>query len=271
MKEHLPGILAPVGAIAGIAFTNAICRRLFPYRPQLGEALESPSRSAELARKYRWVDPVLSLPVLFFAGACCWLWSRGLLSLAAWRAESLPPGRFLIQPTWVVWMLPSLFLGIVSAILPIDLLCRLMLRRDYGEYMRFSRSGLGFDARKVTIGLVVAVLIAAVGFVALGSNWHLGLADDSIAWRRFWSLSEQRYLYSEVDKLVETSHVRRPLGNVQERTSFYIVFMDGQVWRDEEMGRDPWGSEQDVRILAFLEERSGKRVMHAQLIEDARP
>jgi hypothetical protein len=247
--------------------TYALFRCLIPYQPLENDPILNPMRSAELAHKYRWVDPVLALPFLLFAAAFTWLWTRSLIAFASWRMATLAPSHFLIQPTWVAWTCVGLFLGIVSAVLPLDLLCRLMLRANYAEYMRFSRGKMGFDAAKASIGLVGLVAIAAVGFITLGSNWHLRVTDDYIAWKRFWALGEERYRYDEVKNLILASHIRAPLGNVREQTTLYILFRDGRVWCGDEMGRDV-GSEEDKRLLAFLETRLGHPVVQVRLLED---
>ena len=127
---------------------------------------------------------------------------------------------------------------------------------------------MGFDAKKVVVGLGTIVALATGFVVALGSNWYLCLREDGIAWHAFWSVGEKRYAYSEVSKLVETTHLHAPNGNIVERKRFQVIFADGLVWCNEDMAADKWWSAADQAFVEFLQGQTGKTVIHAQFIED---
>src|SRR5262245_17654784 len=133
-----------IGIIVPAVFV--LLARLIPYQPPP----DIPKEELEaLVKRYRYVDLLLLPPFFIFAGILTWAWAAILNDIAEWRVSLLPPSVFLIKPDWVSWLLPGLFLGIVSSGLPLDALLRLILGpARYAEYMTASQARHGFDARK---------------------------------------------------------------------------------------------------------------------------
>jgi hypothetical protein len=270
ISGFLIGLVVPLA----LSVTYALLRRLIPYQPSRdrNQRVLTPELNQELTRKYLWLNLVMFVPFLGIATVSTILLARALDSLAAWRLSGLPPSVYVVRPSWLIWLVPAMLLGILVAGVSLELrgspLLRLLLRdpERREEYLWHSRFKFGFDARKADFGVSVFVVGACSVFFALASNWYFRCAADHIGLKRFWSLAEQRYGYDELDKIVETSHAHAPIGTVVQRSDHCLVFRDGRIWRFEDMATDPSND-----VIEFLERRSGKALIHAKFIEDVTP
>jgi hypothetical protein len=200
-----------------------------------------------------------------------WAWTRLLIGLDNWCLSKLSPSRYLIKPGFVVWIVPSLLLAIISMALPLDLLCRLMLRRNYAEYLRMENLRYGFDGTKAFIAFAIPTVTLSGLFVGLACDWYLQVTDDYIAWNRLWSLTERRYSFSEVKRLIEIPEERAPNGHVKHVQRHFIVFTDGTVWGSEEMGSVWYSYVYEHEMLEFVESKTGKRIIHAESTDGLLP
>jgi len=191
--------IASAAVTAVLPFIFIVLRKFFPHRPAPDEPAITPEQLQKLTRKYWWVYLVGFVAILVFGALFTWAWIRLLVGLDNWCLSKLSPSQYLIKPGLVVWFLPSLFLALISMALPLDLLCRLMLRRNYAEYMRMENLRYGFDGTKACIAFAVPVVALSGLFVGLACDWYLRVTDDYITWNRLWSFGERRYSFSEVD------------------------------------------------------------------------
>src|SRR5262249_9941531 len=220
-----------IGIIVPLVFV--LLARLIPYQPPP----DIPKEELDaLAKRYRWVSILMLPPLFVFTGILTWAWAAILNDVAEWRLSVQPPSVFLLKPEWTSWMLPGLFLGIISSGLPGDALLRLILGPSrYAEYMTASQLRYGFDARKAMIGLVGVVVILAGGWTILALDWSTRFEEEQIAVNPLLSFGETIYGYGDVDQLVEATHFKAPNGNIVQRTCWYIIFRDGRRWCNEDV------------------------------------
>jgi hypothetical protein len=197
-------------------------------------------------------------------------------------AERLGFGRILNEPLFDQanpgnLVIARLFLGLLCWALTVVPLYRWLLGDKYDAYSRwYSRwhgQQFGFDgnSKKLLVGLVGLFLGFPAFMIVFGSNWHLRVEENSIGWKRFLSFTEKQYSYDEIDKIVETSHARAPMGNVGECARIFLVFSDGNKWSFEDMGYSYARGEYDREMIQYIQNRSGKPLIHATFIEDVAP
>jgi hypothetical protein len=138
-------------------------------------------------------------------------------------------------------------------------------------YSQWHGKQFGYDGKKLLPGLVGVILAFCAFMIVLCSNSYLRVGEDSIGWKRGWSFSEKQYSYDEIDKVIETAGVPGPAGNVVQRRNIHIVFADGKRWNYEEMLYKESRGDFDEQMIQYLQERSGKKLIHATFVADVAP
>ncbi len=261
-------------ALIPIAVTAvfALLAKLIPFQPPP----EIPDEEREsLVQRYRWVDAAF-LPVFFVsAGLLTLFWSWLLNLLGEWRLSQLPPSVYLItpEPYWVFWMLPGLFLGIITSAVPMTLAMRLVLgKQRYAEYLLASQLRTRFDFRKATYLFFIGTGLLVGVVVVLGLDWYTRFGEKEIAVNRLLGFGETVYSYNDVTGLVEATHLKAPNGNIVERTRWFILFKDGDRWCNEDLGSRPANfAERDAALRKFVAEKTGKSWQHVKFVDDVTP
>jgi hypothetical protein len=191
--------------------------------------------------------------------------------LASCYQAALPPGRFQRMPTlaWTSFLMPSVVLGILTGLLATDLALRWFLGGRYGEYeLAFGGASPGRpgDRGMPLLTFVVAGLVT--GFVTLHVDKYLRIEEERIVFNPFWGLGELSYSYDDVEAVIRTSHARNK-GREFEHTRYFIVFVDGRQWCNEDYGlRSGADLAEDADLADFVCRRSGKNLTVVRHIED---
>jgi hypothetical protein len=115
----------------GVGLSFAIFRKIFPTKEL--ETL-SPSEIEALGKVYaKW--ELIALPFVFvYAAASGYLWYLFLSYIGGVAARSHPDCVYLIVPDSAFWALPSVFLGIISASVPMHFTFKTLLGAGYDQY-----------------------------------------------------------------------------------------------------------------------------------------
>jgi hypothetical protein len=254
-----------------------LIRKLAPYRPNSAEPPITKEDSRKWARQVWWIHLIVFAWLLVGWFGFTWICMGLLILLSDWDLAEFSTSLYLIKPTRAIWLSPGLFLGLLCWALTVVPLYRWLLGDKYDAYSRwYSRwhgQQFGFDgnSKKLLVGLVGLFLGFPAFMIVFGSNWHLRVEENSIGWKRFLSFTEKQYSYDEIDKIVETSHARAPMGNVGECARIFLVFSDGNKWSFEDMGYSYARGEYDREMIQYIQNRSGKPLIHATFIEDVAP
>jgi hypothetical protein len=190
-----------------------------------------PEEEVARLRKREQVIDVCLLPVFFIGTAgATWLWALLLQGMAERNLAQQPPSRFLGKPEsyFVFWLVPALFLGILSFGLLLMVLMRLILgKQRYAEYEIGAQARFNIKNRTWfwVIGSFALVLAVAIYFA---QDWYTRFEEDRIAVNPLLGVGETVYSYPEVQRLVETSHLKAPNGNIVEKKRWFILFKDRQ-------------------------------------------
>lgn len=229
--------------------------KVFPYRAPAGLSGDL----AALSQRYRWWQSVAAILDCAFAALCVFLWFQFFLLLQSVFQGRMPVSLFLMHPDGFLFLLPALFLGLVSAAIPAHFALACLLRGRYREYTHYQNLRVGFDAWKVLrwFGLATILLFLPVG--VLGLFCHTRFTQESLVNHPFFSLSEHEHPYAAVEEIRLIASFKAPSGDIVVRPYYEIVFQDGFIWstRDELHQME---MPEIAAIIDFVSKRSGKPV-----------
>jgi hypothetical protein len=226
---------------------------------------------------YRWVNVLMAVVLSATFLALGALWALLFHYLGEARARSFGPAVFLFKPFayGIVCALPALFLGIFSSPLPGVLFVRLLLgRRRFLEYLFWDEGRLAAGGGATADGVIrmlthfaLLVGVLSVLFVCLVMNWYARFTEDGVAVKRLLAVREEVHPYAGVEQLVLTTH-RVVKNKTAEREDIHIRFADGKTWETDETFSLPADAAERKRFLDFLQEKTGRPVTRARLIQD---
>src|SRR4029434_721871 len=122
------GSISAVGAVFAVIVVFSLLQRWAPYT--------TPSESnlppyEELRRKFLKWEQIYLIPFFIFSALFAIAWERLLSFFARLSYASLGASVFLYTPSPDYWWLPSIFLGIITAVYPLTLLFMLFLGDAY--------------------------------------------------------------------------------------------------------------------------------------------
>jgi hypothetical protein len=246
-----------------LSASNKVMRRLWPFRPPD----EVPHEEVErLKTEYRGTELAAILP--FFALV---LLTTPVLTIAIYaiqrlRDKLMPAHPFLVhpvEPDWLLWAVPGVFLAFITAgWLTTFLMWLLMSPDSFRDYEIAIGARHGIDNRRAGFWLTLSVVLSAGGVTLVLMDWYTRFEEDRICINRFWSFGEKVFRYDQVRLLVEYTHSVAPNGNVVQRPRQAVIFQDGTRWDRDDQVTDP------QPLLAFLSRKTGKRILRAQFLED---
>ena len=218
------------------------------------------ARLAELRARYAWFDFAM-LPLFFaFTGLFVWGFYEALRPIVAWYVARRGPAEFTISAEPAALLLPSLFLGMFAAAVPMGLVTRAWLGpQRFAEYMTYSRYGQGFDAQRVLVVLAVGIVPAALVVAALFADQYTRVTPTELVVNPFWGLTEHRRALSDVTGVYEVQRFTAPAGNAVRKPYHLVRFRDGSTWATRDGGRTPRPRE-DRPVVRYIAERAGVSV-----------
>src|SRR5499433_1064916 len=255
------GSISAAGAVCAVIIVFSLLQRWAPFEP--------PSESnlppyEELKRKFlKWEQ--LSLPPLFvFTALFAIAWERSLSFFAGLSYASLGDSVFVLTPSPDYWWLPSIFLGILTATIPLTLLFKFLLGPEYGQYVLYGNLRVGFDSQKVVGLMAMIVGPVALIFSLLAMNCYTKFSGGEITINRFLGVGEISYQYSRISGIKSVRYFKAPNGDIKERPYFSIEFDGGERWTTGDGLRDP-DPETDRRLIEFVSGKCGKQPQEVNL------
>jgi hypothetical protein len=255
------GSISAAAAVFAVIVVFSLLQRWAPYKP--------PSESnlppyEELKRKFLKWEQLSLLPLFIFAGLFTIGWERLLSFFAGLSYASLGDSVFLYTPSPYYWWLPALFLGILTAAIPLTLLFKFLLGPDYGHYVLYGNLRVGFDSQKAL--RLMAVIIGPVALISslLAMNCYTKFSDGEITINRFLGVGEIIYPYSRISAIKSVRYFKAPNGDIKERPYFSIEFDDGERWTTGDGLRDP-DPETDRRLIEFVSGKRGKQLQEVDI------
>lgn len=240
---------------AGVELTFALFRRLFPVRPP--DPSEPPLTDEERRVYQRW-EMWSPLPMLLFASICTYLWALALMGAEGLLHRPTPETRFLVRPEWFMWLLPAMFLGLMTSAVPLDLLYRLLLGRRYKRFDRACKERVGFDERALILLAAIFVTGALIYFPLVAGYFFARFTDAGVEIGRPLPLRGRFYTYERVRAIEHRATFRAPIGTIVPRPHHVVLFDDGNSWSTDGRFTDAPGEAE--RIAQFVSQRSGRPI-----------
>ena|GEM_PF-3204110 len=255
------GSISVAVAVFAVIVVFSLLHRWAPYKP--------PSESnlppyEELRRKFLKWEQIYLIPFFIFSALFAIAWERSLSFFAGLSYASLGDSVFLYTPSPDYWWLPSIFLGILTAAIPLTLLYKFLLGPDYEQYVIYGNLRVGFDSQKVVRLMAMIVGPVALIFSLLAMNCYTKFSGGEITINRFLGVGEISYQYSRISGIKSVRYFKAPNGDIKERPYFSIEFDGGERWTTGDGLRDP-DPETDRRLIEFVSGKCGKQPQEVDL------
>jgi hypothetical protein len=255
----------PIGAISvfGVMLFMGFARRYIRFEPP---SYVTPQTLETLNRKFRVWETISIVPTLLFAVGLGFTWYYLLSWVGRAHLRSLGPSVHLLAPGDEMWMAVAIFLGILSAALPMHWLYGRLLGDDYAEYTLYTNLKYRFDTWKAFRVIAYPMGMLCILFILLGLDCYIRITPQEIVVNRFLGFGATRYSYGQVRALEIAQLFRAPDGHVVPRPYIIIGFTDGfrlttnGTILDEEF-------ERDAAALRYVAHRSGKPIRMVQFAE----
>jgi hypothetical protein len=248
--------------------TCTYCQRPLEVLPhELTLLTQAHARHAEelsaLAKKYSKWD-LLTLPILLVVVPTLTLgWWLILVKVSEWRFTFIETGIFYLLPPPIAWLLPAMFIGIISSVFPMDGLYRLLLRKNHAEYQDFQRRKWPTNPNRTAswfLGIASGLALLAIGLML---DSYILARPNEIVINPLWSLGESRYAYSDVKSIrssmrLKTAEWDEPL--------YVIDFQNGGRWSTRWEDRDPKELED---LMNFISQQSGVPIERVSVLYDS--
>lgn len=230
-----------------------LLRRLLPYRASM-EYDRIPI--SELRRKYAKTSVLMLFLNLLTWPLCGTLWYYLFQVIVNAKINSLHGSVFLLYETTGLWVVLSLFLGMISSVTILFWALKLILKHNYGEYLIFYNMCYGFDALKALRGISILVCIVTLTASTLGLNWYTQFTESELVVNSLWSFREVKYTYSRIVEISYMANRKAPNGNIVDNPHFKIRFDDEYTWSSNLYGPENCQNASIEEILIFLSEKS---------------
>jgi len=234
----------------------ALFRRFFPCRVDndAGEPLTDEER-----RIYRRWEVAALVPLFALTPLLGVAWYLALKGIAGLFRHDSPGTLFLIRPIPAIWLVPAMYLGILSSAFPTEWLYRLLLRDRYPRYERFCHERAGFDGKRVLLLLGGLGLAGTAIGLFVGTRTFTRFQEDGIVISRPFGLRRHFYGYGRVEAIEHRATFQAPNGKIIDRPHYVLRFNDGASWSTREGLRDP-EPDRDRMIAKLVSERSKRPI-----------
>lgn len=241
-----------IGPITGLCIWlgYVLLRKLFPA---VYDAKDEAYSWDELRRKYAKWEVFGLLAMVVLTPPFAYSWYRLFASLRQLQGEDFAGDAYVFQCELFVFAFLSVFMGAATAIPAIECFCRIVFQKHMRGFMVFQKLKYRIDPYKVStplMGLLVGGVLLV--FMAVLDN-YAAFTETEIVIDRLWSVSEERYSYEDVQRILVSERAVAPAGNTAEGWRFVIHFDDGHTWNSHNAP-----SRRGIKeVLSFVAEKSG--------------
>ena len=218
--------------------------------------------SDEECRSFRRWDGAAVLWLLL-AAILGYAWYLGMTWAASLFHDEAVSALFVIRTSPIAWALPALFLGLISSLIPLDLLYRALLRERYRRYVRHSNERAGFDGKRLMVCFAILVLVGSTVFFLAGATNFTRFTEAGIEIQHPFAFRPTFYGYNRVRFIERWATAQAPSGNKLAHPHLVIVFDDRTSWNSREGLRVPVRGIDD-KIAQLVSERSKRPIIKQQ-------
>ena len=219
-------------ALVCLIAANAIAFHLIYWKPMRERLLIAEQQRREGGAEVQYTGYLALALLTFFviAPIIGYGWYQVIRSLAESNRPSIAPTDIAYLQDPAMWMLPAIFLAIISSAIPLDAACKVIMRDRYEACMIASmRHGQVRYSPWMLPWLNWIMATFAIILVTLGSGWYVVFRSNDVILNRFWSVGEQRFAYTDATDLAKVARITAPNGNVKNRPHVAVRFADGHL------------------------------------------
>ena len=241
-----------------------IFKRYFALPDNYAEAGPSLQQLSPRFQYLKIVEVLLVLVGVPLLAAAVWYLLR---PLAAWNARRFEPSVLHLYGGSMALVPPAVALAF-AGMGPILLgLFRLILRRDYPDYVRYRNLEQGYDGERMLWPLVLTFGgLSAIVLIAI-LDWHAVFYQDKATFESWFGFSASTYNYTEITQLRTAPSCRAPVGRLINRREYEITFRDGQAWRTSSIVAVGTRPEEKKKLFDLLSARSGVPIQEVPVLE----
>jgi hypothetical protein len=236
---------------AAVGLSFRLFRWLFPVRP-LGPT-EMPLSDQERRVYRRWEFRGL-LPAFLVVPALGYLWFPALSWAAGCFSQNSPDTLFLLRPDPVIWFVPALLLGVITAAIPLNGLYLALLRSRYRRFSRFCDERVGFDGGRAFAVLVAVFVVGTLVFFTVAVRSFARFTGSGVEIGRTLLPGRTFYAYERVRSVEHRATFRAPMGTTIRAPHYVIAFDDGSAWYSNGVHNPP--QEVVERIARLIAQRT---------------
>lgn len=122
------------------------------------------------------------------------------------------------------------------------------------------------------LGRILAFSYWSIGLVAglyifLNLNWYVLISEDSLTINRFFAMSEERRLYSDVTAIQTAPKLISPNGKLVDRREFVVRFNDGAVLSSN-FFPEQFDEKKELEISDFISAQSGLPIQEIEVFQN---
>lgn len=210
--------------------TGLIYYILNKFAPADKSAFKSDLSIEQLRKKYLGkylLSMFLYLFVMVFSFVFAYFMIKAITSIVY---DSLNVFDSFIQPTKSSWYILVFILGFdITGILS-PYFYKLIVGKDFDEFMYYTNSHYGIDNLKFYRGLSKCARSLAIVFIIFNLNNVSNFTKDKIIASDFFEFKRKHYAYTDVNKILYYKRTIAPSGKQVERNGIIIEFKDGRIW-----------------------------------------
>jgi hypothetical protein len=185
---------------------------------------------AELRKDYRKWE-LFTFALLFtIASSTGYGWWKVLCNLVGSNGLSMSNEIYSISAGPVIWAIPAMVLGILTASLAIDIIYKSLLKERYREYVAYLNQRYRINTEAITKPFYIGSIVLVAIFIYLVADWYALFTPSQIRTNPFWGFQETVHAYSDVVSIKTAPKFEALAGNVKNRRAYVVYFSDSSTW-----------------------------------------
>lgn len=181
------------------------------------------------------------------------------------RISGFTPAVFEYSACGVMWFLPCLFLGLLTALAPSFLIMRKLLQGRYDEYWYYHDQIHKYSTKRLLPYVVWGTAIFSSGMLLVCFQHYARFSENEILINRVAQISVDKYVLDDIHELAYILNVKVGIRRNQKKYDphYRILFKDNTEWSTKDsmfcIAKDNY-----VSLFDYLEEKTGLMVIEKE-------
>lgn len=264
-----PAFVYAVVIPIALSLTFAILSRLIPEKDR------PPLENYDLdfiRKKFKLIETLFNISFFTITPVIVLILTKVMISVQQrYLANHLENALFRSGVHWGAFATPSIFLSLLIYGVIGDFIFQFLGRRKadtdeewrvfYFDMNRRQAGGKEIDTNKVAILFSVFAIPLFIATFFLGVLNYSAITEENLIYNKYFSLTDQKYSYSQVNKILYIDKFQnKQSGEIEPTSPYYAILMnDGFRWitLNLDISRTP----EERKIIDFISEKSGVEIV----------